>query len=242
MGAYTAGESNVESSQFVRDTSYSYPHQTTNFTSNALFPGKLSLAIVCRVKYLCTLKMCVFTCSHSIAVSSAAGLRTKRLLLRQQDLLRRAQQPETALGMEQGGGEFAWLVCLLVCFICIAQIRIVCSHDCHQLQDGNIAERDWQGVQSLPREVALDTVQKVLRVRPAPQLKGLRTGVVYEDKLESVNGASGALQLASGANGLQLEIQVRRLACESYYCTYWCDSIATFFLGFFHRHCRLLPG
>jgi len=74
-----------------------------------------------------------------------------------------------------------------------------------------VADRDWQGVQSLPRAVALDEEQKVLRVLPAPQLKALRSGVVYQAKAEaSTVGGAPKLETmrAAGVRGLQLEVLV----------------------------------
>ena len=94
----------------------------------------------------------------------------------------------------------------------------MCFNSVTLVQDNNVANRDWQGVQSLPRAVALDEEQKVLRVRPAPQLKALRSAVVYQAKAEvDAAGArvGGKLKSeamrAAGVDGLQVEVLVSTL-------------------------------
>lgn len=74
-------------------------------------------------------------------------------------------------------------------------------------QDGNSPGRDWQGVQSLPRQVVLDPQLKVLRTSPLPEVDQLRLvqlaevrGAAYKYKVEG-DGSKDDTQTGSEDRG-----------------------------------------
>lgn len=73
--------------------------------------------------------------------------------------------------------------------------------------------RDWQGVQSLPRTVQLDSDAKLLRIRPASELQALREQTLYQHQHQEHNVSTttdgDAVVHTIPAQGLQLEILVR---------------------------------
>jgi len=77
-------------------------------------------------------------------------------------------------------------------------------------QDGQGETRGWQGVQSLPRAVQLDTATQLVRVRPAKGLEALRSDVLYQyERRQSEEILEDAAATAARGDGVVIPFPVK---------------------------------